>query len=44
MYLLFDFVGVKNKCSDYMLGWVVGFGLDGNVYVLDMVWDCLNLI
>lgn len=43
VYLLFDPAGAKNKRSDYTSAWAVGLGPDGNVYVLDMVRDRLNL-
>jgi predicted phage terminase large subunit-like protein len=43
VYLLFDPAGAKNKRSDYTSGWAVGLGPDGNVYILDMVRDRLNL-
>jgi predicted phage terminase large subunit-like protein len=43
VYLVFDPAGSKNKGSDYTAGWAVGLGPDGNMYVLDMVRDRLNL-
>jgi predicted phage terminase large subunit-like protein len=43
VYLVFDPAGAKNKRSDYTSGWAVGLGPDGNVYILDMVRDRLNL-
>lgn len=43
VYLLFDPAGGKKKGNDYTAGWAVELGFDGNVYVLDMVRDRLNL-
>ena len=42
-YILVDSANTKRKDSDYTAMWVVGLGVDGNYYVLDMVRDRLNL-
>ena len=42
-YLLFDPASGKKKGNDYTAAWAVELGKDGNVYVLDMVRDRLNL-
>ena len=42
-YLLVDAASSKKKGSDYTAMWVVGLGVDGNYYALDMVRDRLNL-
>jgi len=44
VYLLFDPANGKKKENDYTCGWVVGLGPDGNIYVLGIVRDRLNLI
>jgi phage terminase large subunit-like protein len=43
IFMLFDPASAKKKDSDYTSGWVLGFGSDRNVYVLDMVRDRLSL-
>lgn len=43
IYLLFDPASGKKKGNDYTSGWAIELGTDGNVYVLDMVRDRLNL-
>lgn len=42
-YLLVDAASSKKKGSDYTAMWVVGLGMDGNYYALDIVRDRLNL-
>jgi len=42
-YILVDSANSKRKGSDYTAIWVVGLGMDGNYYALDMVRDRLNL-
>ena len=42
-YLLVDAASSKKKGSDYTAMWVVGLGVDGNYYALDMVRDRMNL-
>ena len=41
--IVIDPASAKKKQSDYTAGWVLGFGQDGNIYVLDMVRDRLSL-
>jgi len=43
VYILVDAASGKKKGNDYTAMWVIGYGTDGNVYVLDMVRDRLNL-
>lgn len=43
VYILVDPASAKNKRSDYTAVWVVGLGPDGNVYILDLIRDRLNL-
>jgi predicted phage terminase large subunit-like protein len=42
-YILVDPANSKRKGSDYTAIWVVGLGMDGNMYIIDMVRDRLNL-
>ena len=42
-YILVDSANTKRRESDYTAMWVVGLGVDGNYYVLDIVRDRLNL-
>ena len=42
-YILVDSANSKRKESDYTSMWVIGLGVDGNYYALDMVRDRLNL-
>lgn len=42
-YILVDSANTKKKSSDFTAIWVVGLGVDGNYYALDMVRDRLNL-
>lgn len=42
-YILVDSASSKKKSSDFTAMWVVGLGVDGNYYALDMVRDRLNL-
>lgn len=42
-YILVDPASKKKKGSDYTAIWVIGYGADGNYYVLDIVRDRLNL-
>lgn len=42
-YILIDSANSKKKGSDYTAMWVIGLGLDGNYYALDMIRDRLNL-
>lgn len=42
-YILCDPASSKKKTSDYTVFWVLGAHMDGNVYVLDMIRDRLNL-
>jgi predicted phage terminase large subunit-like protein len=42
-YLLVDAASSKKKGSDYTAMWVIGLGMDGNYYALDVVRDRLNL-
>lgn len=42
-YILVDSANTKRKESDYTAMWVIGLGMDGNYYALDMVRDRLNL-
>lgn len=42
-YILVDSANSKRKGSDYTAMWVVGLGVDGNYYALDMIRDRLNL-
>lgn len=42
-YILVDSANSKKKESDYTAMWVIGLGLDGMYYALDMVRDRLNL-
>jgi phage terminase large subunit-like protein len=41
--LLVDPAGAKKKDSSKTAIWAVGLGNDGNYYILDLVWDTLNL-
>ncbi len=43
LYLLCDPASEKKKGSDYTVAMVVGLGADGNLYLVDMVRDRLNL-
>ncbi len=43
IYVMFDPANGKKKGNDYTCGWVVGLGSDGNIRVLDIVRDRLNL-
>lgn len=42
-YLMVDAASSKKRGSDFTAMWIVGLGLDGNYYALDMVRDRLNL-
>lgn len=42
-YLLVDPANSKKEQADYTSIWVLGLGMDGNYYVLDMVRDRLSL-
>lgn len=42
-YILIDSANTKKKTSDYTAMWVIGLGVDGNYYALDMIRDRLNL-
>lgn len=42
-YILVDAASSKKKGSDYTAIWVIGLGMDGNYYALDIVRDRLNL-
>jgi len=42
-YIVVDPASEKRRTSDYTAVWVVGLSLDGNLYVLDMYRDRLNL-
>ena len=43
VYVLVDPSSGRKKTSDYTAMWVVGFGNDGNLYGIDLVYDRLNL-
>lgn len=43
LYIVLDAASSKKKGSDYTAAWVLGLGPDGNIYVVDMVRDRLNL-
>lgn len=43
IYIMFDPANGKKKGNDYTCGWVVGLGSDGNIRILDIVRDRLNL-
>lgn len=43
VYLLVDPAGSKTKKSDYTAAWAIGLAPDRNIYVLDFVYDRLNL-
>jgi len=42
-YILVDPASGKRKTNDFSAIWVIGLGDDGNLYVLDLVRDRLNL-
>jgi predicted phage terminase large subunit-like protein len=42
-YVLVDAASSKKRGSDYTAMWVIGLGMDGNYYALDIVRDRLNL-
>jgi phage terminase large subunit-like protein len=42
-YILVDPANEKKKDSDYTSIWVIGLGIDGNYYALDMLRDRLSL-
>lgn len=42
-FLLVDAASSKKRGSDFTSIWVIGLGIDGNYYALDMVRDRLNL-
>lgn len=42
-YILVDPAGEKKKTSDRTAMWVVGLNTDGNYYLLDFIYDRLNL-
>jgi predicted phage terminase large subunit-like protein len=42
-YILVDAASSKKKGSDFSAFWVIGLGIDGNYYALDMVRDRLSL-
>lgn len=42
-YILVDPAGEKKKTSDYTAMGVIGLGTDGNYYLLDAIYDRLNL-
>ena len=42
-YILVDAANEKRKGNDYTAMWVVGLGMDENIYILDLVRDRLNL-
>lgn len=42
-YLICDPAGEKKKTSDRTAIWVIGLNSDGNYYVLDLIYDRLNL-
>lgn len=42
-YILVDAASSKKKGSDYTSMWVIGLGVDGNYYAMDMVRDRLSL-
>ena len=41
--ILVDAASAKKRSSDYTAMWVVGLNTDGNIYILDMLRDRLNL-
>jgi phage terminase large subunit-like protein len=43
VYILVDPAGAKKKDSSFTVMWVVGYGPDGNFYILDCVRDKFNL-
>jgi predicted phage terminase large subunit-like protein len=43
IYILVDPSSGRKKTSDFTAMWVVGFGADGNLYCIDLVYDRLNL-
>ena len=43
IYIFVDTATKRAKRNDYTVMWVVGFGQDGNYYVLDLVRDKLSL-
>lgn len=44
LYILVDPANEKKKKSDYTAMFVIGCALDGNIYVLDMIRDRVNLL
>jgi predicted phage terminase large subunit-like protein len=44
IYIIVDPSSTKNKRSDYTAIFVIGYGSDGNYYVIDMVRDKLNAV
>lgn len=43
IYILVDPASSKKRTSDYTVMWVIGAAPDGNLYVLDIIRDRLNL-
>jgi len=43
LYVIVDPAGTKNKSSDSTAMWLIGYGSDDNIYVVDLIIDKLSL-